>query len=109
MSLRTNIALKVIAIILFSFEMIAPALISSLNSQSQNQETQISSSDHLANAIANFLCEETNGEEEDITFEFVEAPSLAFATGFRQISWIGPHEVTPSRPPLFTLFHTYII
>jgi len=105
MSLRTNIALKLFAILLFSFEVIAPTLIPP--TESRNQETQICCGGHFANVITSLLCEEN--EEEEIAFEFVESPSLHHGNEYKEILWIEPREMTYSRPPLFTLFHTYII
>jgi hypothetical protein len=90
--------------------MIAPVLI--LNSYSQSretQETQISCSDHFTNTISSFLCEENSGEEEETGFEFIEVSSVVFPKELRQTSWIETREIISSRPPLFTLFHTYII
>jgi hypothetical protein len=105
MSLRTNIVLKLFAILLFSFEVIAPALIQS--TEAKSQETQVCCSGHFTNVITSLLCEEN--EEEEIDFEFIATSSTPHSKEFKQISWIEPHEITYSRPPLFTLFHTYII
>lgn len=121
MSLRSNKALKLFAILLFSFEMIAPALISSVADQSTSQETKFSSNDrHFTTLVSSLLCEESSSEGEReskdqkstisfIDFDFLETYSLLVNTEQQQHSSIESHRVGISQPALFTLFHTYLI
>lgn len=123
MGLRTNKALKFFAILLFSFEMIAPALIASVSEPLElSQETSVYSNEgHLTNIISSLLCEENNGEEEEreskdhkshallSDFDAFEYFATRITTETRQTSWVEPHETTASQPPLFTLFHSYLI
>jgi hypothetical protein len=88
----------------------------------QNDQTQLYSNEgHFTNLISSLLCEENNGEEEEreskdhkstLSFcEFDLSNVLAELTiaETRQTSWVEPHETTATQPPLFTLFHTYLI
>ncbi len=123
MKLRSSKALKFFAILLFSFEMIAPALITdNEGAEASRQETRLYSNEgHFTNLITSLLCEENNGEEEEreskdhkstiifSDFDFFEAYAQLVATETRNTSWVEPHETTASQPPLFTLFHTYLI
>jgi len=126
MRLRTCKALKYFAILLFSFEMIAPALISSIDDDihapQQGQETSLSSNEHhFTNFISALLCEENSSEEEEreskdhkstisfCDFDFFEGFATLIVSETRQTAWAEPHETTASHPPLFTLFHTYLI
>lgn len=125
MNLRTNKLLKFFAILLFSFEMIAPALISSVDSEadirSEYSKTSITSSTHLTNFIAFLLLEENNGEEEEREskdpkptlylndFGFDRSVIELATTRSRQTSRVGQHQHSTSQPALFTLFHTYLI
>jgi len=123
MRLRTSKALKFFAILLFSFEMMAPALISSsqdADAPLDSRETIITSAGHLTNFISSLLLEENNGEEEEreskdhktpicfIDFIVVQAIDLTI-NETRQTAWVEPHETTATRPPLFTLLHRYLI
>lgn len=123
MKLRKNKALKFFAILLFSFEMIAPALISGsgeADASRDSRETMLTNGGHLTNFISSLLFEENSGEEEEreskdhkaqfcyIDFTLVQPFNLA-STETRQTSWVEPHETTATQPPLFTLFHTYLI
>lgn len=123
MKLRTSKALKFFAILLFSLEMIAPALISPLEENGPRYDyshTSISSTGHFTNFIAFLLFEENAGEEEereskdkhalyfvDLGFDqtFIELRSAQT----RQTSWAKQHQRSVSRPALFTLLHTYLI
>lgn len=111
------------AMLLFSLEMIAPALISSVEETGPQYgfaQTSLTSTSHLTNFIASLLFEENTGEEEereskdkhaiyfvDLCFDqaFIELRT----TQTRQISWVEQHQWSVSRPPLFTLLHTYLI
>jgi hypothetical protein len=123
MKLRKSKALKFFAILLFSFEMIAPALIPSAEAElsSINLEGKSwSNATHPAGFIASLIFEENTGEEEEReskdkhTLSFID---LGFdqvfielgTPGTRHTSWTEPHKKSTSQPPLFTLIHTYLI
>jgi hypothetical protein len=122
MGLRRNRALKFFAILLFSFEMIAPALLASGSDNRQGNETRVYSNDGgFINFISSLLCEENNGEEEERESKDHKSPFIFsdfifhdLSAGLtinetRQTSWAKPHETTSSQPSRFTLFHTYLI
>jgi hypothetical protein len=125
MRLRTSKLLKYFAILLFSLEMIAPALISSVDNETDARydysHTSLTSTTHLTNFIASLLFEENNGEEEEREskdhkptlylndFGFVKAFIELRTTQTRQISWVEQHQRSASQPALFTLLHSYLI
>ena len=121
MSIRSINALKFFFILLFSFEMIAPALISSVSDQDVSLHTKISSNErHFTSLVSSLLCEENSGEEEteskahkspltSIDLDFIETYSLLVATEYRHDSTIVDHSEGKSQPALFTLFHSYLI
>lgn len=117
--------MKFFAIVLFSFEMIAPAMISSINTDGvrhrDSDRASITSSNHLTNYIASLLFEENSGEEEERESKD-HKPTLYFndftvlqafielrTTQTRQTSWVEQHNRYASQPPLFTLLHSYLI
>ncbi len=124
MKLRSYKFLKYFAILLFSFELIAPALITSGNAgvrlQDEDQTSLTSETSHLANLMSSLVFEETSSEEERETKDhktslsfsdfgsvqlFVELTSLET----RQNSWIEKVDRCTSQPPLFTMIHSYRI
>lgn len=123
MNLRRNKALKCFAILLFSLEMIAPALMSAGNEAiRQSDETQLYSNEgYFANFISSFLYEENAGEEEERESKDHKGPLaiadpdlynnlfelIAFET--RQTFCVDTHHAITTQRPLFTLFHTYLI
>ena len=129
MRLRSNKALKFFAILLFSFEMTAPALIPAIgddvNSVRQDRgQRSYSNASPLTTFIYSLIFEENNGEGEGeeereskdhkfticfSDFGFAEAYITLITTETRHIAWAEPYETTATQPPLFTLFHTYLI
>lgn len=123
MKLRKSKALKFFAILLFSLEMIAPALITSIEGTEQRydyNQTSLTATSHFTNFIASLLFEENAGEEEEReskdkhTLYFIDLGfDLTFielrTTQTRQISWVEQHQRSASQPALFTLLHTYLI
>jgi hypothetical protein len=121
MKLRTSKAFKYFAILLFSFEMIAPALIPATEQpQAIYENESYTSATHPTNLISSLLFEENTGEEEER--ESKDKHTLSFIDlGFDQVviklgtaetrhtSWTEPHKKSASQPPLFTLFHSYLI
>jgi hypothetical protein len=123
MKLRTSKALKYFAILLFSFEMIAPVLMPAdaiLLRQDRNQKTYINTT-HFASGLYSLVYEENSGEEEEreskdhksnlflTDFSFAKTFIALSITDDHNTSWVEQYEITASQPPLFTLFHTYII
>jgi hypothetical protein len=124
MRLRSNKLLKFFAILLFSFEMIAPALVTSATSEvsvkSDDQTSLSTTTSHLASLMSSLLFEETNNEEERESkdhkttlcftdFGFIQPFIELTTTETRQTSWLDKHERRISQPPLFALTHSYII
>jgi hypothetical protein len=123
MRLRSSKVLKFFVILLFSFEMIAPALISETTDVTERYDgrTAITGTpDHLANMMSSLLFEETSSEEERESkdhkttlcftdFGFVQPFVELTITETRQTSWVDKHERCTSQPPLFALTHSYII
>lgn len=104
MRLRKSKALKFFAILLFSFEMMAPALVSCFDS-------------HASDSFFSLIFEESNGESEGEGEEEKAFTELGFDHAYlalttidtRQISWVEPYKTTATQPRLFTLLHTYRI
>jgi hypothetical protein len=123
MRLRTSKALKYFAILLFSFEMIAPALIAGngeATATCDSRETTFTNAGHLTNFISSLLFEENSGEEEERESKDHKTPfyftDFAFAQVFdlvtietRQTAWVEPHETSATQLPLFALYHKYLI
>jgi hypothetical protein len=124
MRLRTSKALKLFAILLFSFEMIAPALVSvscDPSARRDSRETFLVDANHLPSLISSLLMEENSGEEEEereskdhrastyyTDLVFVQAFELIISDT-RQTAWVEPHETTATQPKLFALLHQYLI
>ncbi|HMJ71292.1 MAG TPA: hypothetical protein VK508_20490 [Cyclobacteriaceae bacterium] len=120
MNLRTSKVLKYFAILLFSFEMIAPALIPAAEQPQDVYESEsYTNATHPTNLISSLLFEENTGEEEereskdkhtlylvDLGFDRVFIQLGTAET--RQTSWTEPHKKSASQP-LFALFHSYLI
>jgi hypothetical protein len=123
MKLRKSKALKFFAILLFSFEMIAPALIPTVEAEllSNNFEGKSwSNATHHTGFLSSFLFEENTGEEEEreskdkhtiyfIDLSFDQLIIELGTPGTRHTSWTEPHKKSASQPPLFTLLHKYLI
>ena len=126
MKLRKSKSLKFFAILLFSFEMIAPALISCGNPEAgvdQNQRA-FTNATHLPNFLYSLVFEENNGEGEGeeereskdhkanfcfTDFGFVQAYIALTTVDTRQTSWVETHETRATKPPIFALSHAYLI
>lgn len=122
MSLRTSKALKFFAILLFSFEMIAPALISSDGpAQEKASGKSFHNASHAAGYISSLLFEENSGEEEEreskdhklshCLADFILVHAFIELTTAENLhtAWVEPHETAAAGPALFTLFHSYLI
>lgn len=122
MSLRTSKALKFFAILLFSFEMLAPAIIGTDEAaDSIVSGKSYHNASHSAGYISSLLFEENSGEEEEreskdhklshclADFVLVHAFIELTTAETLHTAWVEPHETDAARPALFTLFHTYLI
>ncbi|HZY78459.1 MAG TPA: hypothetical protein VFE50_02980 [Cyclobacteriaceae bacterium] len=125
MKLRTSKALKFFAILLFSLEMIAPALLPTLIGDAQairnDSQTQLTGTSSLTNFITSLLFEENAGEEEEreskddkhsvcfTDFGLVQAFVELTTTRSHQVAWVEPNKRAISQPALFTLLHTFLI
>lgn len=120
MRLRTCKALKFFAILLFSLEIMAPAIISGNEEASQQETRLVSPEGHLTNFISSLLYEESGSEEEreskdhksTITFtdfDFFEAFGSVVSYETTQTQCAEPIKTSASQPKLFTLHHTFLI
>src|SRR5690242_11712933 len=122
MSLRSCKVLKFFSILLFTFELIAPAFVyeGEEGKDFPNSDTTISASTFHSSFLSHLLFEETSSEEEresrdhkqlsfvsDFSFivTFVELPEVKTNKG----NWVHPREHFDTQPALFTLLHTYLI
>ncbi len=120
MSLRFNKALKFLFVVLFSFEMMVPALISSVAYQDLSHSTRIASNErNFSNLISSLLCEESGEEEVEskggksqpafISFDAIETYSLLSTTEHQHQLWTEPLDASKPDAALFVLFHSYLI
>jgi hypothetical protein len=118
MKLRTSKALKYFAILLFSFEIMGPALVSSgdaISLRQDNHRTFIHSS-HTSTFVCSLAIEENENEEEQRSSKD-QLSGLDFGTAFVEfidieiprIKSVETLQLAASQPPLFTLFHSYLI
>lgn len=123
MRLRTSKALKYFAILLFSFEMLAPAVLTdevSPGNELRRDASIVNHTNHLGNLISSLLFEETSSEEEKATrdhkpvflfsdFDFVQTFVQLTETPLSISTFVDVTGQTDSQPALFTLFHSYLI
>ncbi len=113
---------KVFAVLLFSFELLAPAVLQagSISNSCPSQETVYS--DHapfLANLLTALVCEEVGSEEEDESkgkvnvdldyFGFVQFFFDSHITARLHPSTLHVEPIATSQPPLFALHHSFLI
>lgn len=122
MSLRTSTALKFFAILIFSFELLAPAIVHAetpADSNANRSRSSITQTAHFS-VISMLLMEENSSEEEKGNRDHravLSFTDLGFIVTFLQITdaepktthWVPTHERFGSQPPLFTLHRTFLI
>lgn len=120
MPLRYNKILKLFAILLFSVEMLAPAiLLASPNEASGNNETKgtsnLSESTQSLDFLSHLVFEEVSSEEREgkddclISVCFVEVFSELQKFEPVVITWVLPKERFDIQPSLFTLHGVLLI
>jgi hypothetical protein len=117
MLLRYNKILRIFAILLFSFEMLAPALWLGDHESSitQKSTTYFSHENQSIDLIAHLICEEANSEEREgkndylIDVSFVEVFNELEKFQPVQISWSLPKDRFDIQPSLYTLHRVLLI
>lgn len=118
MQLRYNKVLKLIAILLFSFELLAPAAFSSTengNSTAITDTTKYSTLSHSLDFLSHLIFEESGSEEEREAKHTLN--SLVFTEVFSElqkfeplnVTWSSPIERFDTQPALFRLHRVLII
>ena len=80
MKLRSNIGLKLFALVLFTFEFLAPAIVSGfVPAEVASDQTQIGSSSQLHNPFISLCMEELYENEESKEFDNEAFPLLALS------------------------------
>lgn len=119
MRLRTSKTLKIFIILLFSFEMMAPAFINA-EPEPTGARTYVIHTSHFNNCINFLLMEENSSEEEKDDRDhkpLMGFTDLGFIVTFLEMADAGSqtihftpiHERVGSQPPLFTLHRTFLI
>lgn len=117
MLLRLNKILRIFAILLFSFEMLAPALWlgDHENSITQKSTIYISDQHQPSDLLTHLICEEANNEEREGKDDYLL--SVCFVEVFNelqkfqsvQITWSLPKDRFDIQPSLYTLHRVLII
>jgi hypothetical protein len=118
MLLRFNKVLRVFAILLFSFELFAPALLLGApehDLNSKNSISQLSEQNPPIDLITHLIFEEINNEEREGKNDFLI--SVCFIEVFNelqkfepvQITWSLPKDHFDTQPSLFTLHRVLLI
>lgn len=118
MLLRYTKMLRVFAILLFSFELLAPAVLLGApesNLTSENTLSQISEQNQSLDLIAHLLFEEVNNEEREGKDDFLI--SVCFIEVFNelqkfepiQVTWSLPKDRFDTQPSLYTLHRVLLI
>jgi hypothetical protein len=117
MLLRYNKILRVFAILLFSFEMLAPALWLGDHQSNIDQKstTFLSNSNQSIDLITHLICEEVNNEEREgkdhylIDVCFVEVFNELQKFEPVKITWSLPKDRFDIQPSLYTLHRVLLI
>jgi len=118
MLLRYNKILRVLAIFLFSFQLLAPALILGSPESvlaAKNIKIQISEQNQPADLITHLIFEEANSEEREGKDDYLI--SVCFIEVFNElqkfqpvhITWSLPKDRFDTQPSLFTLHRVLLI
>jgi len=118
MLLSYNKILRIFAILLFSFELLAPALLlgdSENNLCSQHAEAYTSGQNQPIDLIAHLIFEEVNNEEREGKDDYLI--SVCFIEVFNelqkfepvQVTWSLPKDRFDTQPSLYTLHRVLLI
>ena len=111
MSLRNNLLLKAFAILLFCFELLAPAFLSATEEHGITENNSKITVIQSTLTLSSFLLEERNEEEREgkdnfiLNIDFYDSKQLSFAkhiTG-SPTTFFSPNECFNTHPPLFQL------
>jgi len=117
MPFRYNKILKLFAILLFSFEMMAPAVLMAtpeIHPERQHAKS-LNESDRSIDFLTHLIFEEVSSEEREgkddclIGISFIELFSELQKFEPIQITWSLPKEHFDTQPPLFTLHRVLLI
>lgn len=118
MLLRYNKMLRVFAILLFSFELLAPAIVLGAPENtltSENTMTQLREQSQPIDLIAHLIFEEVNNEEREGKDDYLI--SVCFIEVFNelqkfepiQVTWSLPKDQFDTQPSLYTLHRVLLI
>jgi hypothetical protein len=111
MSLRNNLILKAFAILLFCFELLAPAFLSTTEEHSITENNSKITLIQSTLTLSSFLLEERNEEEREgkdsfiVNIDFYDSKWFSFPKQVTSssISFFSPSECFNTHPPLFQL------
>jgi len=118
MLLRYNKMLRIFALVLFSFELLAPATLldaPEINSSAERGIISIAIHHQSLDFISHLLCEEASSEEREdkndclISVCFVEVFNELQKFQPVQIRWLLPKDRFDTQPSLFTLHRVLLI
>ena len=117
MPFRYSKILRLFAILLFSFEMLAPAvLMATPETYPESQQTEsLNKSERSIDFLTHLIFEEVNSEEREgkndclIGISFIELFSELQKFEPIQVTWSLPKEHFDTHPPLFTLHRVILI
>lgn len=116
MLLKSNKILKLIAMLLFSFELLAPAFFvtthpsSELKAENTNFTSRFQSFDLFSGLIFEEASEERGGKVHTLTrIGFIEIFSILHKFKPTYTAWIIPHQRFDTQPSLFTLHSVLLI
>ncbi len=118
MLLRYNKILRILAIIIFSFELLAPAVLLGVpesETTSQNTNNQITEQNKPIDLIAHLIFEEVNNEEREgkddslISVCFIEVFNELQKFEPIQVTWSLPRDRFDIQPSLYTLHRVLLI
>lgn len=116
MLLKSNKILKIVAILLFSLELLAPAVFATSHpsSESKSENTNFESLPHSFDTFSNLIFEEVSEEREGKNHAltgicFIEIFSTLHKFKSSNFTRLIPHQRFDTQPPLFTLNRVLLI
>lgn len=116
MLLKRNKVLKLVAILLFSFELLAPAIFASSHQPStvRLESINFASRSHSIDLFSGLIFEEANEEREGKDHSltgicFIEIFSVLHQFKSTDTAWFAPRQRFDTRPSLLTLHRVLLI
>lgn len=118
MDLKHSKILKLAAILIFSFELLAPALFAftELEGDLKAGQAKFNTNPHSFTVLSNLVFEEVSNEEERegkddtlISFSFIEIFNVLQKFKPDNITWLLPVNRSERQPSLFTLYRVLLI